>query len=467
MTRTHGFFPTRKVLASAPGAILSGALAATLVISGTGHDVTTYRATLTAASNPVTPGNFTGFGFDQCQAPSQGAMDKWLRKSPYFAVGIYISGKSRGCRNQTYLNASWVHTQLSKGWKLLPITLGPQASCQPRFPRYGDDPTINPKTGNLYQKARAMGRTEAGRTVSAATRLGLVKGSVMYYDLEGFTYSNKNCRESAMWFLSAWTKKLHQLGYKSGVYSSAASGIKALDRKRTNKPKAFVLPDQVWIADWDGKAGTSSTYVSDAGWSGHRRVKQYQGGHNEKWGGVTINVDRDYVDVGTGSVAPNVSHCGGTRVNFSYYPAVHPPQGSKVPNPAYVKALKCLLKERGSFPGGNMSGKYGPGLRTAIEDWQRKHGFTVTPIFGRKNWMSLFAANGHPLVKRGSASEAVRDLQRALNAVSPDNKLSVTGNFEFFSQQALIRYQKSIGGAGSGLGNPSTWKALAAGRFKK
>ena len=63
------------------------------------------------------------------------------------AVGIYISGDSRACRDQPNLTPRWVSTQLTNGWRLLPITLGPQASCQPRFPRYGDDETIDPRPG--------------------------------------------------------------------------------------------------------------------------------------------------------------------------------------------------------------------------------------------------------------------------------------------------------------------------------
>src|SRR4051794_5186152 len=51
-------------------------------------------------SNPVTPGTYTGLGFDQCHAPEQSKMDAWLQASPYRAVGIYISGASRGCREQ-------------------------------------------------------------------------------------------------------------------------------------------------------------------------------------------------------------------------------------------------------------------------------------------------------------------------------------------------------------------------------
>ena len=113
--------------------------------------------------NVVTPGDFTGLGFDQCHAPDQRSMNRWLTHSPFLAVGIYISGNSRACREQDNLTPQWISAQLAKGWRLLPITLGPQASCQPRFPRYDDDPKIIPKRGadGLYQSARNQGTAEA------------------------------------------------------------------------------------------------------------------------------------------------------------------------------------------------------------------------------------------------------------------------------------------------------------------
>ena len=80
----------------------------------------------------ATPGDFTGHGFDQCLAPTQSAMNTWWKKSPFSAVGIYISGDSRACRSQPNLSPTWVATQVARGWRLLPIALGPQASCQPR-----------------------------------------------------------------------------------------------------------------------------------------------------------------------------------------------------------------------------------------------------------------------------------------------------------------------------------------------
>ena len=123
-----------------------------------------------APRNPPTPGNFTGYGFDQCDAPSQAAMDRWLQHSPFLAVGIYISGNSRACRAQPNLTAGWVRRQLAGGWRLLPITLGPQSTCVGRFPRYGKniDPTISNSSTNDYYAARVQGRDTAIEAVSRA-----------------------------------------------------------------------------------------------------------------------------------------------------------------------------------------------------------------------------------------------------------------------------------------------------------
>ena len=66
-----------------------------------------------AAADPKAPGDFTGYGFDACVAPSQKVMDAWNLRSPYSAVGIYISGNSRYCgdRYQPNLSRTWVETE--------------------------------------------------------------------------------------------------------------------------------------------------------------------------------------------------------------------------------------------------------------------------------------------------------------------------------------------------------------------
>ncbi|MEJ7794096.1 MAG: glycoside hydrolase domain-containing protein [Nocardioides sp.] len=440
----------------------------TLVRSLTGALVGLLTATsllasppLAQADNVVTPGNFTGYGFDQCVSPTQQAMDTWLRTSPFLAVGIYISGDSRGCRSQPNLTPTWVAKQLQKGWRLLPITLGPQASCHPSFPRYADDESIKPKPGKVgrYNPARRQARQEAVTAVEAAQRLGLVAGSTLWYDLEGFDLTNTHCRESALAFLSAWTSKLHTLDYVSGVYSSAGSGIKMLDDARVERPDEITLPDQIWIARWDGKANTKTSYIRDDGWLPGGRMKQYQGGHNETWGGVTINIDRNWLDLGKGSVAPPVAHCNGVDVDHPSYKVL----AEGTTETALVKALQCLLKEAGLYAG-KLHGSYNEKTIAAANAWQSGHGFTAAATWGRAHWMSLLAAGASPVLKFGSAGEDVRRLQRALNAASATLGLKVNGTYTRSTEAAVKKWQDGVGHTVNGLVVAGSWKALRAGK---
>jgi hypothetical protein len=411
-----------------------------------------------ATGNVVTPGNFRGYGFDQCLAPTQKAMDKWLHHSPFLAVGIYISGASRACRSQPNLTPRWISTQLSKGWRLLPITLGPQAPCNPRFPRYGSDHLINSHPGatGKYRKARLQGVAEAGRAVTAAQDLGISAGSTLWYDLEGFDQTNVRCRRASLAFLSGWTKGIHQLHYVSGVYSSAGSGIWALDEARVNDPTAYHLPDRIWIARWDGKANTSTSYIRNDGWRPGGRMKQYLGGHDETWGGVRINIDRNFLDLGKPGVRAE-RHCGGVDVDLADYPRAN--AGS---DPALVKALQCLLAEKKVY-GGKVNGVFNAKTLAAAQRWQDSHGLPVRTSFSRRAWMTLVVAGPEPVLKRGSTGPAVRRVQRALNAATPGTGLSIGGVFNKSTDGALRAFQRKTGVAAEGVVNPKTWTVLATG----
>lgn len=451
---------------------LTAAALALVAPGGTAQADEQARAAAARRTSVVTPGDFTGYGFDQCEAPTQKSMDRWLQSSPFLAVGIYISGNSRACREQPNLTPAWVSTQLARGWRLLPITLGPQASCQPRsrFPRYGPsiDPTIIPDPGKRgrYGRARQQGSAEATKTVGVAQGLGIAPGSTLWYDLEGFDSTQTRCRESALAFLSAWTTQVHKLGYVSGVYSSAGSGILMLDNARVNGRTDVALPDQLWIARWDGHADTDvdPQYLRADGWQPHARVKQYQGGHDETWGGVRINIDRDYLDLGQGSVAAPETHCGGVRIGFGIYPVMQPRTTSYVPPRRKVKALKCLLTEQGVYSGA-VNGQWDAATTRATNAWQSQHGFAVSPTWSRSNWMSLLAAGDRPVVKYGSAGPAVRRVQRALNAVADRSQpLAATGVFDAATTVAVKAWQQSVGVQVSGVVGRQSWKALAAGR---
>ncbi len=406
--------------------------------------------------NIATPGNFTGYGFDQCLAPGQYEMDRWLTHSPFLAVGIYVSGDSRGCRSQPNLTPQWVATQLRQGWRLLPITLGPQASCSPHFPRYGSDETIDPSPGEngRYGQARRQAAAQAAESVADAAALGISPGSALWYDLEAFDSTKTNCRESALRFLSAWSHNVKELGYLAGVYSSAGSGIAVLDQARA-AGRSFTYPDYIWMARWDGVANTRTSYVSDVGWNPHRRIKQYLGGHKETWGGVTINIDSNYLDLGTGSVPPaDGEHCGGVRLAFWNYNVL----ATGVKRPLNVSALQCLLTEKGLYTGA-INGRYRAATIAAANEWQAHVGTRISATWSEDDWATLLSAGRTPVLKTGSAAHAVRRLQRALNALG-DTHVPMTGLFDPVTGSALRAWQKDIGLTATGVAAASSWAAL-------
>ncbi len=239
------------------------------------------RATATASAGGAV---YTGLGFDACTAPSTAAMNAWLASSPYRAVGVYIGGLNRAC-SQPNLTASWVETHTAKGWHLIPTYVGLQAttsactSCAKLSP----------------SQATAQGAAEAEDAVRDAVALGMGPGSPIYNDMEAYTRT-ASATASTLAYLEAWTERLHELGYSSGVYSSSASGIADLVKQIGT---GYTLPDDVWFANWNGIANASDPYIPATAWTPSKRIHQYRGGHNETFGGVTINIDNNYVDGAT------------------------------------------------------------------------------------------------------------------------------------------------------------------------
>lgn len=438
-----------------------------------------------ATTNRVTPGNFKGLGFDQCETPSQSAMDTWKRSSPFSAVGIYISGNSRFCKRQANLTPSWVSRQLANGWHLLPITLGPQAQCSARFPRYGAriDPTISGSKAYTYATARAQGRAEAVKAVSAARALGIVPGSTLFYDLEGWDLTHSTaCNYSALWFLSSWSNELHRQRYLSGVYSSTGSGMKILDSARRNPPARYVGPDLIWLACWDGLRNTSANtdrcaHFSDAGWSNHQRIKQYRGGHDETWpkkpkrDRVTINIDRDYLDVRTRAVpgpiaepagpprGQDTSKCTSTSISRPAYRRT-----SATKNRALVVPLQCLLTQQHLYKA-NVTGRWNSATLTALRAFQRAHGHHVGTAATRSDWISLITLGSSTrTLRKGARGADVIRVQRAINAAT-GRRLTVTGKFNAATRRGVLAYRKKLHLGAHPVVNSRVWHALHRGRW--
>lgn len=243
-----------------------------------------------AATGPQ-PGTYTGRGFDTCTAPSQAAMNAWRASSPYRAVGIYISGASRSCA-QPNLTATWVANQTANGWHLIPIELGYQAPCGTRTPKMSSNTTT----------ARSQGVSAANSASNAAQALGIGAGSTIYNDMEAYP-SSTSCKAAVLSFLSGWVEQLHARGYLAGMYSSGSSGIRDVCAEYNNP--GYTRLDQIWIAWWNGVADTDAgSYCADDLWANHQRLHQYAGNVTETWGGVTMNIDRNYVDVSTSQEPP-------------------------------------------------------------------------------------------------------------------------------------------------------------------
>lgn len=212
---------------------------------------------------------FTGLGFDACTAPSTTDMAAWTG-SPFGAVGVYIGGAQRAC-TQPNLTASWVTTETKAGWRLMPLYVGPQVA-----------------NGTVTDPA-AQGKASADDAATQASSLGLGSGALLYYDMEGGSYTAAQ-NATAQAFVSAWTAELHALHYHAAVYGNESGAVGAM----ISVWGSTTVPDVIDVANWNGNADDDPGADPADHWHGHR-VHQFQGDDaNATYGGVTIDIDHDY-----------------------------------------------------------------------------------------------------------------------------------------------------------------------------
>jgi hypothetical protein len=234
------------------------------------------------AARTAQAGVYTGRGFDVCSTPSTRAMTAW-GSSPYRGIGIYIGGVNMAC-SQPNLTASWVSTEVTAGWHLILTYVGLQApsnSC--------GCASISPS------QASSQGAAAANDAVAHAQALGIGAGNAIYDDMEAYTRGGSNT-PAVLTYLSAWTQRLHALGYVSGVYGNANSAMTDFINAQGT---GFAEPDDIWFAQWNGQQAATSGYIPAGDWANHQRIHQYSGSYNDTYGGVTLNIDGDYVDAAT------------------------------------------------------------------------------------------------------------------------------------------------------------------------
>jgi peptidoglycan hydrolase-like protein with peptidoglycan-binding domain len=156
-------------------------------------------------------------------------------------------------------------------------------------------------------------------------------------------------------------------------------------------------------------------------------------------------------------MAPRVARqCGGTRLDFGSYPRLK--QGSRGDR---VKALQCLLKKNARYRG-RLDARFDGGVVRAVRSFQRRHDLRLTGQGDAATWTALFAKGAAPLLKFGSAGEAVLRLQRALRAARA-RSVEPTGVLSDRTAKAVARYQQRMGLDPSGVVTYDTWSRLQQG----
>lgn len=228
-------------------------------------------------------------GFDVCDAPTEADMHTWWNNSPYYMVALYIGGASRHCANSR-IDAGYINViQGSTGaqyWLILPTWVGkqmPYGTCQ-TVKNYGNDISTDPTT------AYNQGVDAAQHAYNTLVGLGMDTTSTpVVLDLEAPIPASGTCSTIAKQYVLGWTNQLASTGQTPGLYTSAGGG-------HINQFAAISRPPSfVWFAEIDstGSNVNASNYLNSGYWVYSQRHKQYSGGHNETYGGVTFNIDND------------------------------------------------------------------------------------------------------------------------------------------------------------------------------
>jgi hypothetical protein len=327
------------------------------------------------AASPQGPGTFAGKAFDTCAAPDQSTMDAWKSHSPFGAVGIYISGNSRACGGGANLTPGWVQTNADRGWRFLPLHVGYQSPC------YSGN---KKKMSSDVATARQQAQSDANETVAALRRFGFGGGSASYLDIEAYGRTT-SCDNAVREFMDVWTETLHANGYLSGVYSSGYSGIALVNEAMLAGRAGFSAPDHIWFAHTNGQATTDAggPYLSEKLFTNHQRIHQYDNGQTETFGGKTVNIDWNVVDIAATSAAGCYS-ADVARIAAGKRPSLQ--RGAKS---AAVTRLQLALAATGrNVPA---TGKFGRLTAKAVKSYRKRNGLHKGTGVDKKVWKALQA----------------------------------------------------------------------------
>ena len=350
--------------------------------------------------------------------------------------GIYISGDSRACRSQPNLTPAWVSTQLAKRLAAAADHARPAGLLPAALPalRRRQDHQPQARQHGHYRRARARARAEAATAVERTPRRSASSPAARSGTTSRASTSATPTAASPRSRSSAPGPPSCTSSATSPASTPApAPGIEALDHARVTRPGRSRCPTRSGSPAGTASPNTSTSYIREDGWRPGGRVKQYQGGHDETWGGVRINIDRNFLDLGRGSRrAPRRRHCGGDR-STSRRTHARPrrrPTSDLATRPRSRRCSACS-RSRASTTASSTATTTAPTRRAAANAWQDQHGFEVANRWTGPDWVvAARRRRRRPVAQVRLGRRRVRRLQRALNAAVPGSRLAVDGVFE-------------------------------------
>ncbi len=396
-------------------------------------------------------------------------MNAWLDHSPFLAVGIYISGDSRACRSQPNLTPTWVSTQLAARLAAAadharPAGLVPAAvpalrrrrDDQPE-PRHDRHATARPASRAAPRPTRPSPPPRRWAS-SPAARSGTTS--------RASTTGNTDCRESALAFLSAWTNQIHALGYVSGVYSSAGSGIKVA-RRRPGQPARRVRPARPDLDRPLGRRGQHLHVVHPRGRLAPARPDQAVPGRPRRDLGRRHDQHRPQLPrprprLGRRARRRTAAACGSASATTrGCEPATatadaRPGAGQGAAVPAHRSRGCTPARSTASTPSATIA---------AANAWQTAHGFAPRRAFGPHALdVRCCPPATRPVLKSAPPGRRVRRVQRALNAAGADHPARRHRRLQRRDRHRAAAWQARQGLPATGIMAASSWSALQAGR---
>lgn len=237
---------------------------------------------LNAPRATATTGVSTLHGIDACSSYSYTTWNEWYGNTNDSNLGLYIGGVHGGCYhpNATFFN------NLYSNWGILPIWDDRQSSCSGQV-----DQITQSSNSAAYNQGVAS--ADAADLKLAQDGFG---AQISYLDLEPFDPTG-NCTAIVQNYVSGWVHELHADGDKAGLYINGSHPGGNLFAHIAS------VPDDVWIADYNGTNSASpsavdTTKTSTGYWTHDQRMHQYDEDRTAKPSGVntTVSYDPDAVD---------------------------------------------------------------------------------------------------------------------------------------------------------------------------